>query len=97
MGSSCGSERPVSTPGRCRTRHQFAESISAAKRERYADDLAALAHVHGSAGAVRLLARRGRATVVVRGDDTPIEITGEGLESVRNKRAPRFPSAELPE
>jgi bacteriocin biosynthesis cyclodehydratase domain-containing protein len=53
--------------------------VSAARRERYADDLAALAHVHGSAGAVRLLARRGRATVVVRGDDRAAAHIAVGL------------------
>lgn len=53
--------------------------LAAAKRERYADDLAALALVHGSTGAVRLLARRGRATVVVRGDDRAAAHVAVGL------------------
>jgi bacteriocin biosynthesis cyclodehydratase domain-containing protein len=44
-------------------------AISQHRRARYADDLAAWALAHDTAGAERLLARRGRATVVVRGDD----------------------------
>ncbi|MGD9956359.1 MAG: TOMM precursor leader peptide-binding protein [Candidatus Nanopelagicales bacterium] len=56
-------------------------ALAAARRERYADDLAALAHVHGTAGAVRLLARRARATVVVRGDDRAAAHVAVGLAS----------------
>lgn len=53
--------------------------VAAHKQQRYADDLAALAHAHGSAGALRVLARRGRSTVVVRGDDRAAAQIAVGL------------------
>ncbi len=61
--SSCTSAASSpTTPGR-------RALVAAHKQQRYADDLAALSHAHGSDGALRVLARRGRSTVVVRGDD----------------------------
>lgn len=53
--------------------------VAAHKQQRYADDLAALAHAHGTGGALRVLARRGRATVAVRGDDRAAAQISVGL------------------
>ena len=54
-------------------------AVSAQRRARYADDLDALALAHGSGGALRILARRGRSTVVVRGDDRTAAQVAVGL------------------